>query len=108
MPHIVDQRTLSGYYPPINFPEEPNSVCDKVLYFAFGKDLNDSLETRGVYAYDADKNEWELASGMKTEGNKKHHGFYDPKLNVHFMFTASDSGGGGKMYVYRYKRAKQK
>ncbi len=85
-----------------------NSVCDKVLYFAFGKDLNDSLETRGVYAYAADKNEWELASGMKTEGNRKHHGFYDPKLNVHFMFTASDSGGGGKMYVYRYKRAKQK
>ena len=80
---------------------------DVVLYFAYGADLNGSSATTGIYAYDADTNEWTLATTSYPEGwgadwRNLAHIFYDPQLNVHFLYNAADSGDG-VMYAYRYK-----
>lgn len=84
-----------------------DSQNDVVLYFAFGRDLNGSLENRGIYAYDADKNEWTVATRSYPASWGKNwrstgHMFYDAHLNAHFLYNAQDSGEG-VMFVYRYK-----
>lgn len=82
-----------------------DSANDVVLIFSFGR--RPSFAERGVVAYSPDKNELTLAT-REIPGNGHRNCFYDPELNAHFVFTAGDSQPGGKMYVYRYKRAPEK
>ena len=84
-----------------------NSAVDTVIYFAL------SGKGQGAYAYDPDANKWTLATSefpkdWRGQWRRASHAFYDPKLNVHFIFEAGDSMPKGKMRVYRYRRAKQK
>jgi len=85
-----------------------DSANDVALIFSFGR--QPSFAERSVVAYSPDKNELTSAT-KKIDGdlrNGQHNCFYDPELNAHFIFTAGDSTPGGKMFVYRYKRAAEK
>ena len=80
-----------------------NTAVDTVLYFAL------SGKGQGIYAYDPDANEWTLVTSefpkdWHAQWRRASHAFYDPKLNVHFIFEAGDSMSKGKMRVYRYKK----
>ena len=81
-----------------------------ILFFSFATDITGSLERRGIYAYDAGKNEWTLATGKFAPDWPRgcNHTFYDPVLNAHFIYKAGDSRGKGTMFVYRYKPAGKK
>jgi hypothetical protein len=86
-----------------------DSANDVALIFSFGK--QPPFGGRSVVAYSPEKNELTLATKKIADGNvgwPMHSCFYDPELNAHFMFCAGDSAPGGKMYVYRYKRAAEK
>lgn len=85
-----------------------DSKNDVVLYFAYGADLNESGATKGIYAYDAESNEWTIATktypeSWGAEWRRTAHLFYDPVLNAHFLYNAVDSGDG-VMFVYRYRQ----
>lgn len=84
-----------------------DSVNDRLIFFAFGPDPTGSTERCGVYAYDADKNEWTWASKKFPDPWPRgcSHCFYDPALNAHFIYKARDSVGKGTMFVYRYRKA---
>jgi hypothetical protein len=82
-----------------------DSANDAVVFFALGPDPTGSLERRGIYAYDADKNEWTRVSKTYMGGG---HCFYDSTLNAYFTYKARDSVGKGTMFVYRYKQIKKK
>ncbi len=83
-----------------------DSANDVILFFSFATDITGSLERRGIYAYDAGKNEWTQATGEFAPDWPRgcNHTFYDPVLNAHFIYKARDSAGKGTMFVYRYRR----
>jgi hypothetical protein len=87
-----------------------DAASDEILFFSFGTDITGSEETRGIYAYSAEKNEWRLVAGKFADTWSKgaNHTFYDPGLNAHFFYKAADSAGGGRMFVYRYRQAAKK
>ncbi len=62
-----------------------------------------------VRIYDAAADAWldEKREGPPGNGGvnyAQYNAFYDPELNVHFMYAASDGSSEGKMWAYRYKR----
>ena len=63
---------------------------------------------RGVYAYDPEANSWAdplpLPDNVVKSIRNGNFGFYDPELNAHFCYFASDSEDNGSLWVYRYKR----
>jgi len=63
-------------------------------------------EFTGVRIFNPETQTWKkevlpLAKGMSGGCG---HGFYDPELNVHFLYVAHDSSPRGTLWVYRYKR----
>jgi len=60
------------------------------------------------FAYDPDENSWRTVQrGLPSywpPGWKRGavNAFYHPGLDVHFFHTASDSGGNGRIFVYRF------
>lgn len=63
---------------------------------------------RTLHAYDPETGTWAspvpLPDGTKRPSDCG-HAFYDPELNVHFVFFAGDSVDNGVMWVYRHKKA---
>ncbi len=84
-----------------------DSASDVVVMFSHKTGRDKSVDMRGMYVYDPARNAWATVSRSLPKGTERlpGHGFYDHKLNAHFYFAAGDSRGGGKMLVYRYKRA---
>jgi hypothetical protein len=57
----------------------------------------------GVFIYDPEANRWTTASeGMPKGWGQTANGFYDSKLNAHFVHVAHDSRDNGVIFVYRY------
>jgi hypothetical protein len=77
------------------------------LVVVFGRKSKGRGVKPKIYAYDPEADKWfrprELPSGVSCA-----HGFYDPELNVHFIYVARDSADNGVMWAYRYGRAKKK
>jgi hypothetical protein len=66
--------------------------------------------TPGIYAYLPEANKWETVAEKPPAYDVKAidphwSGFYDPVLNVHFLFVGTDGRENGTMWAYRYKRA---
>lgn len=63
-----------------------------------------------IYTYDLATDAWSVralpAEVLGSVGYPAFHAFYDPALNVAFVFVAGDSADNGVMWVYRYKRAR--
>ena len=80
-----------------------DSANDAIIFISVREDANNSLETRGIYAYSPDENKWEKAAGSFPESWEPRagtHTFYDPELNAHFIYRVRDKR---LVFVYRYK-----
>jgi len=76
-------------------------ASDRALVFHFG-----SRKQRGkIYPIDAATNKVlePIPFGPEFRKGGTNATFYDPELAVTFIFTAGDSGAGGRMWVYRHK-----
>ncbi|HOX08335.1 MAG TPA: hypothetical protein PK280_18215 [Planctomycetota bacterium] len=61
-----------------------------------------------LYVYDPTAGSWGSPIPMPEAVQKQRgcgHAFYDPELNVHFVFFAGDSVDNGVMWAYRHKKA---
>jgi hypothetical protein len=60
-----------------------------------------------IYTYQIDSDSWvsaPLLDEVRTSVSyPSHHAFYDPALNVYFLYLATDSGDNGIMWAYRYR-----
>jgi hypothetical protein len=56
-----------------------------------------------VYVFDPEAGAWGDPVPMPRGGQG--HAFYDPELNIHFVFFAGDSVDNGVMWAYRYRKA---
>ena len=85
---------------------DPSS--DRVL-LVFHSFHDDQQERLGVYVYDPNANAWaseafRVPSKLGLNRQAK-NGFYDPELNVVFIYSAGDSREDGTMWAYRYRGA---
>ncbi len=82
-----------------------DSVNDAVVMFMHRVRKN---ETRGIYVYHPERNEWELVSENTPQLDRRRNptwtGYYDPELNAFLLHTACDGSDNGTMFAYRYKR----
>ncbi|MFO7898989.1 MAG: hypothetical protein R6V58_08005 [Planctomycetota bacterium] len=65
----------------------------------------------GIYAYHPEENRWETVAEKPGAYDVKMinphwSGYYDPELNAHLMYVATDGRANGTMWAYRYKRKK--
>ncbi len=90
-----------------------DSVNDAAVLFLHNhKDKYKKDDLAGIFAYHPDENRWETVqdkpaffTSKENPGYNYWSGFYDPKLNVYFLFTGTDGGSkGGTMWAYRYKK----
>lgn len=86
-----------------------DTANDVVILFLYN--FSEINQTRGVYAYDPEKNTWSLVNNQfpqiwdnRTWQRSAVNTFYDPELNVHFCHVAGDSAANGVMIAYRYKK----
>jgi hypothetical protein len=76
-----------------------DSVSDRLIVLVF------AAKKTGVFVFDPETGAWAdeplaLPDKIKQCG----HGFYSPKVNAHFVYTAGDSEDRGTMWAYRYKK----
>ena len=83
-----------------------DAVNDVVILNRYAPAGPKSSGDLGIHVYDPAKNAWEEKPRPYPEKLRwrQTSAFYDPALNVHFYFTAPDSGDAGTMYVYRYRK----
>jgi hypothetical protein len=83
-----------------------DSVNDIIFYH------NAQSSNSGIWGavsiYDPAQDSWQqmantFPSGVST-GYRNQNSFYDPKLNVHFVYIAMDGADNGTMLAYRYKK----
>ncbi len=78
-----------------------DSVNDVVVFFDY------AYSKEKVRVYDPETSTWldplPMPDGIQRRWDHG-HAFYDPELNVHFVFLAGDSRDNGIMWAYRYKR----
>lgn len=63
-------------------------------------------DERRFYAYEPDADRWSsrpMPDDVRVS-YPSYHAFYEPDLNVYFVYAARDSGTNGKMWAYRYRR----
>ena len=79
-------------------------VADVVIVAAHAE------KERGIHVYDPTNNVWRAPTLSFPEGFLKKcvNGFYDPEWNVHVFHVAGDSRPDGRIWAYRYKRAREK
>jgi hypothetical protein len=82
-----------------------DSANDVVLLFRHKGDKG----ALGVFVYDPQANAWSdgPVAPLKATGQCQ-SGFFDPELNVQFIFGAGDSNDNGTVWIYRYKGPKKK
>ncbi len=91
-----------------------DSVNDAaVLFLHKHKEKYKEDDLAGIFAYHPDENRWETVvekpeffTSKKNPGWPQWSGFYDPVLNVHFLFVGTDGRTNGTMWAYRYKKNK--
>lgn len=75
-----------------------DTTNDLVTVFHYGDGL--------VYTYEIDADSWSTApipdEVRSSISYPSHHAFYDPELNVYFLYMAGDSSDDGTMWAYRH------
>jgi hypothetical protein len=61
------------------------------------------LNASGAYSLNLKTYEWVHAANFPRVPAGQLAAFYDPVLNVHFIYVAVDGQDNGKMLVYRFK-----
>ncbi len=89
-----------------------DSVNDAaVLFLHKHKEKYKEDDLAGIFAYHPDENRWETVAdkpafftAKENPGWPQWSGFYDPELNVYFLYVATDGRSNGTMWAYRYKQ----
>jgi hypothetical protein len=89
-PHSFRTNSASIFY---------DSASDVVVVFQY----EDSL----IYVYEHDGDNWSTlalpSEVVNAVSYPAHNAFYDPELNVYFLYIATDSTDNGVMWAYRYR-----
>jgi hypothetical protein len=68
---------------------------------------NPHAEGNGVWIYDPSKNSWSRSPKPVPAFTENCNAFYDPTLNIHFVYYGTDNRPG-TMWAYRYKKLAKK
>jgi hypothetical protein len=107
--YVYDLKTETWTKPEVKSETYP-AGCRVVHYDSANDAVVMMHGDKKLYAYHPETKAWDnpLPIPAGVFGGEALNAFYDPELNVHFVFSAGDSGDNGTMWAYRYKRAAEK